>query len=371
MGDLMFRGKRLGGVALVVGVAVAAYLVAERWAGNRELPEGLIQVNGSIEGDPITVSSKYAGRIRTVSVREGETVEANQVLIQLDDSQAAAKVKQARYAAQSLDAQVEAARDQLAVLKLEIPLKIEAAEAQVARAQALWERAIVLEQEAREDAERFQRLADKDQASLQQRDQARARWYVARNDVAAALSGLTQAKKEVAQARLEWNRIKAEKEELTSLERQRDHAYAVLEEAERTLEELTITAPAGGTVTTKMAEVGEMVAAGSPLLELVDLDRLYLKAYVPEVLVGKVRLNLPAMVYTDAFPDQPVEARVRHIASKAEFTPKEVQTADERVKLVYAVKLHLNENPDHRFTPGLPADAIIRWKEDVAWVRPR
>lgn len=371
MGDLMFRGKGWGIAALVVGAAVAAYLAAGRWAGNEELPEGLIQVNGYIEGDHITVSSKYAGRIRTVLVREGETVEADQPLIQLDDSQATAKVKQARYAAQSLDAQVEAARDQLTVMNLEIPLKIEAAEAQVARAQALWERAVAVEKEAKEDAERFQRLADKDQASLQQRDQARARWDVARNDVAAAFSGLTQAKKELAQAQLGWNRIKAKKEELTSLERQRDHAYAVLEEVERALEELTITAPAGGTVTTKMADVGEMVAAGSPLLELVDLDRLYLKAYVPEVLIGKIRLNLPAMVYTDAFPDQPVGARVRQIASKAEFTPKEVQTADERVKLVYAVKLHLNENPNHLLTPGLPADAVIRWKEDVTWVKPR
>ena len=100
-----------------------------------------------------------------------------------------------------------------------------------------------------------------------------------------------------------------------------------------------------------------------------DLDRLYLKVYVPEIQIGKVRLDLPARIYTDAFPDQPFEATVRYIASKAEFTPKEVQTPDERVKLIYPVKLYLAENPDHRLTPGLPADAVIRWKDDVACQR--
>jgi len=120
-----------------------------------------------------------------------------------------------------------------------------------------------------------------------------------------------------------------------------------------------------------MVDAGEVVAVGAPLLELVDLDHLYLKVYVPEIQIGKVRLDLPARIYTDAFPEQPFEARVRYIASKAEFTPKEVQTPDERVKLIYAVKLYLNDNPDHRLTPGLPADAIIRWKDDVPWTKPR
>lgn len=137
------------------------------------------------------------------------------------------------------------------------------------------------------------------------------------------------------------------------------------------LTDLTITAPSDGTVTTRMVDVGEVVSTGVPLLEVVNLDRLYLKVYVPEVQIGKVRLDLPAKIYTDAFSDRPFDATVRYIASKAEFTPKEVQTPDERVKLIYATKLYLKENPDHRLTPGLPADAVIRWKEDVAWAKPK
>ena len=86
--------------------------------------------------------------------------------------------------------------------------------------------------------------------------------------------------------------------------------------------------------------------------------------------IGKVRIGLPAKIYIDAFPDNPFDAVVRNIASRAEFTPKEIQTPDERVKLVYAVKLYLDENPERRLTPGLPADAVIRWQEDTPWAAP-
>lgn len=363
--------KRMVLGVLILTLAGGGYVAFERWVQNNSLPDGLIQANGRIEGDHVTVSSKFPGRIRELLVREGAAVTADQVLIRLDDSQAAARVQQGKHASEALEAQVEAAHTQLAVLNLEVPLAIEAADAQMARAKALRDKAMAVEKEAKTDAERFRQLAEKDQASIQERDQAQMRWDVAHNEVAAALSGLTQAKKQLAQAELGWNRIKAKEEEVSALERQRDQAYAVLDEAESILKDLTITAPTSGTVTTRMVDGGEVVAAGAPLLELVDLDHLYLKVYVPEVQIGKVRLDLPARVYTDAFPEQPFEATVRYIASKAEFTPKEVQTPDERVKLIYAVKLYLKENPDHRLTPGLPADAVIRWKDDVAWAKPR
>ena len=355
-------------VALAVVLAGSGYVVLDRWVLNQGLPDGLIQANGRIEGDHVTVASKFPGRIKELLVREGATVTEGQVLIRLDNSQTAARVQQAKHAAEALEAQVQAAHMTLAVLNLDVPLAIERADAQVAKAKDTVDKALSVEREARSDAQRFRDLAEKDQASIQQRDQAAMRWEVAQKDIASSRSALIQAAKELAQAELGWKRILAKEAEVAALERQRDQAHAVVDEVESVLTDLTITAPTSGTVTTRMVDVGEVVAAGAPLLELVDLDRLYLKVYVPEVQIGKLRLNLPARIFTDAFPDQPFEATVRYIASKAEFTPKEVQTPDERVKLIYAVKLYLTANPDHRLTPGLPADAIVRWKEDVAWV---
>ncbi len=357
--------------ALILAIGGGGFFALDRWVWHSGLPDGLIQANGRIEGDHVTVASKFPGRIHTLLAREGATVRAGQVLIQLDDSQTNARVQQAKHAAEALEAQVQSAHMTLAVINLDVPLAIERAEAQVAKAKDTVDKALSVEREARSDAQRFRDLAAKDQASIQQRDQAAMRWEVAQKDIASARSALIQATKELAQAELGWKRIFAKELDVNALERRRDQADAVLDEAESVLKDMTITAPTNGTVTTRMVDVGEVVSAGAPLLELVDLDRLFLKVYVPEVQIGKLRLDLPARIYTDAFPDQPFDATVRYIASKAEFTPKEVQTPDERVKLIYAVKLYLTENLDHRLTPGLPADAIIRWREDVAWLRPR
>lgn len=358
-------------VALILIVVAAGIYAVQRFVISRGLPAGLIQANGRIEGDHVTIASKFAGRVQALLAREGDTVHAGQVLVRLDDVQTRTRVEQARHGFEALESQVQAAHASLAVLNLEVPLAIEAADAGISSARAAVDRARAVEDEARRDVERMRPLIAEQAVSRQQLDQAEARWSVAKSELTAARSRRTQAVKELAQAELGWKRIRTKENEVAALERQRDQAEAALAEAESVLADLTIVAPTSGTITTRMVDTGEVVVAGAPLLELVDLDHLYLKVYVPEVQIGKLRLDLPARIYTDAFPDQPFEAMVRYIASKAEFTPKEVQTPDERVKLIYAVKLYLTVNPDHRLTPGLPADAIIRWRDDVAWVKPR
>ena len=363
--------KQLGVMALAGSVAVGGYIAFDRWVLSNELPEGLIQANGRIEGDHVAVASKYPGRILELPAREGDQVTKGQVLIRLEDAQTTARVEQARHAFEAVEADVQAAHTDLALLNLDVPLAIEAAGAEVVEYHAKVAKSIAVEKEARSDVQRFRELAERDQATRQQWEQSEMRWDVAKREIAIARAGLARAENKSAKAALGWKRIKAKGSEVAALERRRDQAHAVLEEVRSILADLTITAPSGGTITTRMVDVGEVVSTGVPLLELVNLDRLYLKVYVPEVQIGKVRLDLPAKIYTDAFPDRPLDATVRHIASKAEFTPKEVQTRDERVKLIFPVKLYLNENPDHRLTPGLPADAIIRWKEDVAWEKPR
>jgi HlyD family secretion protein len=175
----------------------------------------------------------------------------------------------------------------------------------------------------------------------------------------------------LSQAQLGADRIRAQSDGVTALAAQLSQGRAVQVEAESVLSDLTLVAPIDGVITTRVRDKGEVVSAGSPVFDVVNLDRLYLKVYVPESQIGMLRLSLPARIYTDAFPDKPFPAVARYIASRAEFTPKEVQTPDERVKLVYAVKLYLDENPDHCLTPGLPADAVIRWQDTVQWQKPK
>jgi HlyD family secretion protein len=296
--------KRLLAVAAIAAIVVAAWFIYQARVAVKPLPEGLIQANGRIEGDTTLIASKLPGRIARLEVREGDSVKPNQVLATLEDAQVRARAEQAARAAESARMQMLAARGQA-------------------------------EQAAR-DAERFNALLKDGTATRREWEQANLARDVAQRTLRAA-----QAQYEAAR-----------------------HAQS---EAESVLRDLTITAPSGGIVTARFREQGEVVAAGSPMLSIVDLDRLYLQVYVPELLIGKLRLGLPARIYFDAFPDAPVSAVVRYISSRAEFTPKEVQTPDERVKLVFAVRLYLTENPDHRVTPGLPADAVIRWRDDVDW----
>ena len=155
--------------------------------------------------------------------------------------------------------------------------------------------------------------------------------------------------------------------QIAAAEAQAHAAQAALEESRATLADTQVLSPARGVVTTKVAENGEVLAIGAPIVVITDLDRLHMKAYVPEAEIGRIKIGDPAHINVDAFRARPFPAQVREIAGQSEFTPKEVQTREERVKQVVAVKLYLDENPDHLLVPGMPADAVIRWKPEAPW----
>ena len=358
-------------VTLAAVLVIAGVYGVSRFASIGEpLPDGLIQANGRIEGDTISVASKSPGRLRAVFAREGDQVTKGQVVAQLDDEQIQAKVAQVRQAVTSAESQLAAARLALETARKEVPLSLAAATAAVARATANQAKAEAAEQQASRDAQRFQNLAEKGSVGRQRAEQAELAFATARSDREAAGTAVTEAQQQLSLAQLGWDRIRSKEREVEALNAQVGQARASLVDAESVLNDLTIRSPIAGVVTSKIREVGEVVSAGAPLYDVVDLDALYVKVYVPENQIGKIRLHTPAQIFTDAYPDQAIPATTRYISSRAEFTPKEVQTADERVKLVFALKVYLDANPDHRFTPGMSADAVIRWKDDVAWAKP-
>ncbi|WP_028316797.1 HlyD family secretion protein [Desulfatibacillum aliphaticivorans] len=358
----------LGFIAAALIVVAAVYFV--RLSGRETLPEGLVQANGRIEGDRITAAGKFAGRILETTVKEGDWVEAGQVMVHMDDAQVQAKVAQAREAYEAGCAQVRAHEAILAAMDAEIPIGVEAAKAGVEHAEAVMGKAKAVMEQAEKDAERFRELAERETVSRHELEKAELGLSVAKQDFFSAKIGVVVARKQLAQAILGFEKIKAKEEEVKAHKAVCQQAQAVVSEAESVMNDLTIRAPCKGVVMEKTANTGEVVSAGSPLFGLVDLDQLYLKAYIPEKEIGKVSLGQEAMIYTDAFPDQPLPARVTYIASQAQFTPKEVQTPDERVKLVYEVKVSLDDNPGRRFTPGLPSDVVIRWKKEIPWAKP-
>jgi HlyD family secretion protein len=133
---------------------------------------------------------------------------------------------------------------------------------------------------------------------------------------------------------------------------------AALAAAEAQLSYTTVVSPQAGVVLRKHVEPGEMIAAGTPAITLADLDNIWLKIYIPEPRLGQVKLGQAAEIATDSYPNKRYKGTVTFINSEAEFTPKNVQTQEERVKLVFAVKIRL-DNPNQELKPGMPADARL------------
>ncbi|WP_374358121.1 HlyD family secretion protein, partial [Chitinimonas sp.] len=173
------------------------------------------------------------------------------------------------------------------------------------------------------------------------------------------------------QSRLALDKVAAKRIELGALAQQLKAAEAALTGAEAALAETEVKAPSAGVVAVRAREPGEVLAAGGTLYELFDPARLYLRAYVAETEVGKLKLGQAARVWVDAAPAVALPARLTTIANRAEFTPKEVQTRDERAKQVFGVKLHLEPSAQVRLAPGLPGDAAIAYRDGVSWQPPR
>ncbi len=405
--------RRVLGVALLVLLAGAGVVAWRTLGARKSLPEGLLQANGRIEGDRVLVATKQEGRVEQLLAREGDHVKKGQVVARLDDARVRAQLEQAdaavrretatlertkvavqeaRDAAALVAARIRAAEASLALLRKEVPVGIAAAEAAVLGAKAAIAKAEATLRQAERDLERTRNLVAQETLQPRELEMAETALRVALEEVAAAKAAFKGAEEEAREARLGDDRILVKQEDIATLRAEEAKARtqvlwneaavaqgaasiaaaeAARKEIQSVLDDLTIASPSDGVVLTRMVEEGEVIARGAALLEVVDLDRLYLKVYVPEPQIGRIRIGSDARIFTDAFPDTPVPASVRYIASEAEFTPKEVQTPDERVKLVFAVKLYLTENPERRFTPGLPADAVIRWKDGTPWAPPR
>lgn len=178
-------------------------------------------------------------------------------------------------------------------------------------------------------------------------------------DAAEAQYRAAEAAVELARAQLDGLRAGATAEEIAALEAQVQQAQAQLESARVALSKLTLVAPTGGQVLEVAAHEGELAAPGVPVLTIADLEEVQLTVYVPQNRLGLIRVGQPVEVRVDSFPDRVFTGHIASIATQAEFTPRNIQTAEERVNMVFAVKVII-PNPDRALKPGMPADAYIR-----------
>jgi HlyD family secretion protein len=302
------------------------------------LPASIVAVSGRIEGDDSAVASKTTGRILEVRVREGDNVNAGDIIAVLDDAQIRAREAQAQAALSGAEAKGEAARQQIAVLQQQLDQSqlqvgqskfdteghVHQAEADLAAAQSDLVQQQAAYQIAAFDKEAYTRLAKSGAVSERQglqaaatADQQAAVVAATKRRVEAAQAELTTAQATLAnpniresQVALVKRQIAEQQAELASASAQTELARAQLAEAEDNRNDLTIRAPFTGTVVTRAAEPGEVISAGTAVITLLDLTKVYLRGFVPEGEIGKVKVGQPARVYLDSNPQKPVDAYV-------------------------------------------------------------
>lgn len=307
---------------IAIGALLLAILAAAAWMLRpllfpAALPDGILEGHGRIEGTEVTVSSKVTGRIASLPVIEGDRLERDSLIAAVSADDIQARLENAKAHVQAAEWQAEQAGTRAAMLAHHAA-------------------------KARIDHRRNRELYDRGFISIRQLDLSENTLRLAEDEQRGAQAAAAAARAETAAAR------------------------ALQDEAQSAMADTRITSPLSATVVTKAAQEGELVFPGRVLAVLVDLTRPYLRVYLPERDIGKVKLGDPARVYVDSFPKRPFEAVVTEVAKKAEFTPKDVHMPDERVTLVYSVKLEIR-NPQGLLKPGMPADALIRWKPEASW----
>ena len=314
------------------GLIIAALVLA---ACNRNQDDTTIHLNGRIEAATVDLGPKVPGRVTEVLVREGDRVKAGALLVRLDLGETSIAVE--REAAGVRSAQARA--DDLQAGSRES--EISAAQAEVADRSA----SVRL---AEKEVERQRFLLDRKVGT--QRDYDRARTDLER---ARAAMKVSQERVDIVQEGTRRNQTRA-------AEAETQRAQAVLEQSVAVAREGEIRAPADGVIVHRLAEPGQLVGAGQPALTMAFADRLYVRTFIPETKLGRVRMGTPARVTVDAFPGKEFPARITEIAPEAEFTPKAVETKAERVNLVYAAKADLDRGWSEPLVPGQPAEITVK-----------
>jgi HlyD family secretion protein len=380
-------------------LAVGGFLFWREYTRKNGAVPGTIAGNGTVEATEVEVSSKISGRILSLDVHEGDVVTQGQLAAVLDGGDLEGQVDQARGNLASaeatlaeikagsrtedirrLQAQLETGRDVLTQAQARRDLvRAGARVEQIDQIKAALEQAKVSLADAETELARSKKLEmegaipgrDLDQArtrrdlAFAQVEQARqrlaeiqagARPEEIREAEAAVEAAASQVK--AAQAALDLAVAGPRKETVEASRARVEAARGTQKTAEYLLAQTKVYVPGNGRVTLRSAEPGETVTPGMTLFRMADLRKVWIRVFIPETELGLVKLGQRAEVTSDSYPGKKFQGVVTEIAQKPEFTPKNVQTKEERVKLVFGVKVEV-DNPDQELKPGMPADAVI------------
>ena len=379
------------GIVAVAGMGVMA--ACGLW--KREDPNR-IKVSGNIELTQVDIAFKVPGKLIELLVAEGDRVQKGQVVARLDQEQT--RRQRSRDQAGVVSAETQLAQLQTgiqyqrATLEGDVALRtaeLQQAQARLAelesgarpqeiqQARAVADEARTQHEQAAQDWQRAQTLYKNDDISTAQRDQFKARYDATAATLRRAEEQLGLVKEgprkeeidvgraQVARAQAALRLSEASRLELRRREQELDTRRAEIERAkaqvsivDSQLEDTVAASPINGVILVKPAEAGEILAAGTTIVTAGDLDHPWLRGYISEQNLGRVKLGAKARVTSDSYPGKVYWGRVGFIASEAEFTPKQIQTPEERVKLVYRIKIDV-DNPAHELKSNMPVEAEL------------
>jgi multidrug resistance efflux pump len=330
-----------------------------------------LESSGTVESRNIRVGSKIGGRIEKVLVREGDRVEAGQVLITFDDKELQAALSESRAAAEKSargfrSEEIAEARAAAAAAKAEYEQRKNGyRQEDIDSAKADLDRATADEIRSHLDAQRYDALAQKDLVSKQQRDTADANWKMALAQKEAAQHRLDQLNRgyraeEIAAAEARYHQTQATLEKFERGNRPEDiaAARAALAMDEARYRERQVVAPSAATVEVLDVRPGDLIAPNTPVATLLERDQTYVRIYIPETQYGLVKVGQKAEIRVDSFPKETFHGVVEQINQQAEFLPRNVQTKEERVHQVFGVKVRIDDS-SHRVLAGMAADVKL------------
>lgn len=379
---------------LVLVLAVGGFLF---WKFRPVDDDNVLRLSGNIEFRKLDVAFKTAGRLAELTVDEGMDVKTGQLLARLDPEQIL-RVRERDTASidaaqsgllqlrQTIEYQKAALESELALREAEVrqaksklleltqgarPQEIAQARAQVADLRGMKE-------QAQRDLARAEKLIAAEDISQSQFDQFRLRLSSTTAQLENAEQRLSQivegprqtdletARAQVARAEAALNltasqrlEIAHKQEDLNVRRAEIERSKANVRVIESQIDDTSVASPVDGVVLIKSANRGEILAAGTPVLTVGEIDKPWFRGYVPQTLLGRVRLGMPVEVSSDSYPGKIYPGRISFISSEAEFTPKQIQTQEERVKLVYRIKVEV-ENPRRELKLNMPVDALVR-----------
>lgn len=385
--------KRLLPILILI-LAVGGYFA---WTRFKVVDDNVLHLSGNVEFRKIDIAFKTAGKLIELAVDEGANVKQGQLLARLDREQmtrmrlrdsssvdvAQSNLLQLRTAIQyqktTLKAETNLRQAELRQSMSKLKELLDGARPQeVGQAQAQLGDFKVARDQARREYERAQKLIAEEDISQSQFDQFKARFDSASaqvqnaeqrlalilegprmTDIESARAAVARAEAALKITQAQSLDIQRKEEDLSARRADVQRSKANVSVIDSQLDDTVLMSPVEGVVLVKSADPGEVLAAGTPVLTLGEIDKPWLRGYVPQAKLGRIQLGMPVLIHSDSYPNKTYTGKISFIASEAEFTPKQIQTNEERVKLVYRIKVDV-ENSNRELKLNMPVDAEIR-----------